>query len=919
MPPEPTTRSAAERIHVGFIVTAPYQLFHYGAIRRHLHGRITAYIELRENDFGVSRGLVERHMAPCHVQWIASDDLGTIDGKCDVVICQTPVTVMKFFTKSLVVAQQYSLAKEHYQYGVWRSQADLNLMYGNYSANTSSPFSRTLAVGNPLFDGFVPIDGLLEPRTSTTGRLRVLYMPTYGDLSNRRAALQGLMTNDVELSVKAHHADFEIKNLADENGIPIFLSETNPVELILDHDLVVSDYSGAIYDALSLRTPVALVSALNPESTAIGRLSSDDLSHANVTELASTWTPGEPIRRAYVESAEKLSSDTAYRAFLDHFYVNVGEAGGACADAIEELVATGPTLSFAARLVRETTRTYIEQNRTLRAKLKKSERGSVRRLARAALKRRSPWAIAKGSARYALRALPGGERITVGLRGARADDARNSRGPADAAGHSPSATLSPLAHVRRSQIADLLRTALNDANVDHRSCASDHFAYLAVREDDLDSLHRALNTLGNSTDLRFASWLGTGAKYTAAKDVGSLRMHDLAAAESVVIGVPYQNEYYSLDRDGGVEILILTHRGSRLVSRLKRAEKVDWTGDFATISTTSRPTGARRSAPAEKTGNEYVDIVYTWVDSSDAEWKRQRAQWSGQAEIVMASAANDERYLDRDELRYSLRSVMMYAPFVRNIYIVTHGHRPSWLVDHDRIQVIPHHEIFPDATDLPTFNSHAIEACLHRVPGLSENFLYFNDDVFLGRPTTFHDFYTKAGLIKSRFSPSSFVAGEEPAPDAIPTDWASYNAVRLMREDFGLDFDRKLKHVPHPLKRSLLEELEQRYPDVFERTRSSRFREPADYAIPSMLAHYYGIATHRAVEWDNLAKDYIYADTGRADLHAKMSQILTRDPMFICLNVTLHSDIDLATQAKLIREFMSKRYPIRSPFEGPSA
>ena len=134
---------------------------------------------------------------------------------------------------------------------------------------------------------------------------------------------------------------------------------------------------------------------------------------------------------------------------------------------------------------------------------------------------------------------------------------------------------------------------------------------------------------------------------------------------------------------------------------------------------------------------------------------------------------------------------------------------------------------------------------------MSENFLYFNDDVFLGKDARFSDFFTQAGLMKSRFSPSSFVATDLPAPDAIPTDWASYNAVSLMRDDFGMNFARKLMHVPHPLKKSLLEELEARYPEVFRRSRASRFRAHADYAIPSMLAHYYGIATRQAVEWDN--------------------------------------------------------------------
>ncbi|MBP8918152.1 MAG: stealth conserved region 3 domain-containing protein [Micropruina sp.] len=907
------------RAHVGFILTAPYQLFHYGAIREHLGNDVSVYVEVREDDFGVTRSIVERHMAPCRVVWVASHDLADIDGTCDVVVCQTPIPVMKFFSRSKVVAQQYSLAKEQYQYGVWRSQADLNLMYGPYSASVPAPFSATVAVGNPLFDGHVPVDETLAMNSPGASGLRVLYMPTYGDLSNRERVLEELRAEGHHLSIKAHHADFEIKRLADRHGIPVHLSDTNPIGLIRDSDLVVSDYSGAIFDALAMRTPVALVESVNNHSKDLGRLSGEDLSRTHVTALASIWNLGTPLGRAHDRSRERLSDDSVYRAFLDHLYVNLGHAGSACATAIETVADTGPKLGFAATLVRDTTRDYIERNRALRARVAQLERGRAWPALRAALRRDSPWVVAKKSARLVLREFPRGLQVAKGLRNTAAryrwKTQQRSKDVTPAASHANDRSgLSPLPHVRRVQMMELLHASLSAAGVDHRARSTDHWAYIAVRQEDLDSLYRALRSLSHDNDLRFKFWLGTGAKYSTARNAAALSLHDLAASESVVVGVPFKMGQYSIDRNGGAEILILARRENRLVARLKRADKVDWTIEFATPAqasvTVREPQDIR-----EKTGPDYVDVVYTWVDSSDVEWSRQRAQWSGQTEIVMASAANDERYLDRDELRYSLRSVMMYAPFVRNIYIVTHGHRPSWLVDDDRIRVVPHHEIFPDPSVLPTFNSHAIEACLHRIPGLAENFLYFNDDVFLGRDATFHDFYTKAGLIKSRFSPSSFVAETEPAPDAIPTDWASYNAVKLMRDEFGMGFDRKLKHVPHPLKRSLLEELEQRYPEVFKRTRASRFREPSDYSIPSMLAHYYGIATHRAVEWDDIAKDYVYADTGRADFQVRLDQVLAKKPMFVCLNVTLHSDIDFATQARLLRAFLSQRYPIASPFE----
>lgn len=106
-------------------------------------------------------------------------------------------------------------------------------------------------------------------------------------------------------------------------------------------------------------------------------------------------------------------------------------------------------------------------------------------------------------------------------------------------------------------------------------------------------------------------------------------------------------------------------------------------------------------------------------------------------------ATSINRFRDNDELRlyfgccirsrYSLRSLEKNAPWIRHIYIVTNGQIPSWLnTDNPRVSIITHEEIFSEPDALPTFSSPAIEFNLHHIPGLSEYFLYFNDDVFLG-------------------------------------------------------------------------------------------------------------------------------------------------------------------------------------------
>ncbi|XP_018057515.1 PREDICTED: N-acetylglucosamine-1-phosphotransferase subunits alpha/beta isoform X3 [Atta colombica] len=137
-----------------------------------------------------------------------------------------------------------------------------------------------------------------------------------------------------------------------------------------------------------------------------------------------------------------------------------------------------------------------------------------------------------------------------------------------------------------------------------------------------------------------------------------------------------------------------------------------------------------------------IDVVYTWVNGSDPMFLE---SFQKHVSIVDLSAVTS-RFSDKDELRYSLRSLEMYAPWVRHVYIVTNGQIPSWLdMDNPRITLVTHEDIFLNKSDLPTFSSPAIESHIHRIPGVSDKFLYFNDDVMLGAEIWPEDFVTQAG------------------------------------------------------------------------------------------------------------------------------------------------------------------------------
>ncbi|KFO30294.1 N-acetylglucosamine-1-phosphotransferase subunits alpha/beta [Fukomys damarensis] len=119
-------------------------------------------------------------------------------------------------------------------------------------------------------------------------------------------------------------------------------------------------------------------------------------------------------------------------------------------------------------------------------------------------------------------------------------------------------------------------------------------------------------------------------------------------------------------------------------------------------------------------------------------WDLSAISQSKQDEDVSAS-----RFEDNEELRYSLRSIERHAPWVRNVFIVTNGQIPSWLnLDNPRVTIITHQEVFRNQSHLPTFSSPAIESHIHRIQGLSQKFIYLNDDVMFGKDVWPDDFYS---------------------------------------------------------------------------------------------------------------------------------------------------------------------------------
>ena len=135
-----------------------------------------------------------------------------------------------------------------------------------------------------------------------------------------------------------------------------------------------------------------------------------------------------------------------------------------------------------------------------------------------------------------------------------------------------------------------------------------------------------------------------------------------------------------------------------------------------------------------------IDFVIPWVDGSDPIWREKKMRYSGGS---IMNAEDQARFRDWDILRYWFRAVEEYAPWVRYVFFITDNQVPDWLnIDHPKLKWIKHTDYIP-AEYLPTFSSHTIELNYHRIPELSEYFVYFNDDMFLNAPVKPEDFFRK--------------------------------------------------------------------------------------------------------------------------------------------------------------------------------
>lgn len=329
-----------------------------------------------------------------------------------------------------------------------------------------------------------------------------------------------------------------------------------------------------------------------------------------------------------------------------------------------------------------------------------------------------------------------------------------------------------------------------------------------------------------------------------------------------------------------------------------------------------------------------IDVVYTWVDGSDPIWIKKKSEKAKKIKNILPNSNHSSRFTDNDELKYSLRSIELFAPWVNNIFIVTDNQKPSWLnLSNTKIKIIDHHDIFRNPKHLPTFSARVIESQLHHISELSEHFIYFNDDMFLYNNCSPNFFFSKDN------KPYVFVSEIIPIPSKKSFDiskrdkakrndhqYAIVNTRKVIRNKFNKAVFNNIRHGPKPLLKSVLYKLEEIFEDELESTIKNNFRTEDDilmihlfeyYVLLSKIgkARYLKTVSKKEGFWDKFSNNintFGYINLHEDNLESNLSSIKERKPALLCLNQTPDSP---DKNIERIKTFLAELFPSKSQFE----
>ena len=330
-----------------------------------------------------------------------------------------------------------------------------------------------------------------------------------------------------------------------------------------------------------------------------------------------------------------------------------------------------------------------------------------------------------------------------------------------------------------------------------------------------------------------------------------------------------------------------------------------------------------------------IDFVVTWVDPSDPAWQAQKDAFSSEDH---ADGSLEFRFRDWGSLRYWFRSVEVNAPWVRKIHFVTCGQIPEWLnTDCPKLNLVNHEDFIPKEY-LPTFNVNPVELNFHRIEGLAEQFVYFNDDMFVGAKAA-PELFFKDGLPVDLAALNVFCYTlDDPTQLCVVRDtgvinkhfdiktslaqyrgkWITPKAGKYLPRTFVLRQSPRfpgfvIHHCALPLLKSTFEELWRVEPDLLDEVCRNRFRSITDLNIWLMKEWQLASGTFSPAS----ARNYRYLSLDSIDAARSAAQIIgKRDVPHICLNDSPYlSHEDFLEAAPIVNAAFAETYNEPSMFE----
>lgn len=307
-----------------------------------------------------------------------------------------------------------------------------------------------------------------------------------------------------------------------------------------------------------------------------------------------------------------------------------------------------------------------------------------------------------------------------------------------------------------------------------------------------------------------------------------------------------------------------------------------------------------------------IDLVYLWVNGNDPKWLAKHNACIGKTEEK--SAVNcDGRYADNDELKYSLRSIEKYAPWIHRIFIVTDEQTPIWLdTSNPKVRIVDHKEIMP-AICLPCFNATVIEHFLWKIPGLSEHFLFANDDMFINKPVSPNTFFAEDGLPIIRFNRRPFrkltLWFKEKVLGKPLNNYLQIirNAAELVEKKYGTYYGGKTHHNIDAYLKSDCEHVEQVFKAEIEATLANHVRSAND--IQRNIYAYVALAEKRAHLHYVTRKTSFRLHIQNESHYAKLERY---NPLLFCMNDSQYAK---DSDRKRVTAFLNRRFPEKSQFE----